>query len=121
MSSNVMWRSQWGLEWGRAIEADNACGLSGTALMVFDEIPYRIEYVVETDPEWRTRHATIDMESPDGHRRIVVEAQSGRGWTLNSNSVADLFGCTDIDLGFSPSTNTLPIRRLGLETGAHAV
>ena len=26
-----------------------------------------------------------------------------------------LDGCTDVDLGFSPSTNALPIRRLGLQ------
>jgi hypothetical protein len=25
--------------------------------------------------------------------------------------------CVDVDLGFTPSTNTLPIRRLGLEIG----
>ena len=29
-------------------------------------------------------------------------------------------GCFDIDLAFSPSTNTLPIRRLSLATGASA-
>jgi len=28
-----------------------------------------------------------------------------------------LAGCTDVDLGFSPSTNTLPIRRLALAVG----
>ena len=27
-------------------------------------------------------------------------------------------GCTDVDLGLSPSTNTLPIRRLNLAIGA---
>ena len=34
--------------------------------------------------------------------------------------VADptLEGCTDVDLGCSPSTNTLPIRRLSLAVGA---
>jgi hypothetical protein len=29
-------------------------------------------------------------------------------------------GCLDVDLGFSPSTNLLPIRRLKLEIGARA-
>ncbi len=29
-------------------------------------------------------------------------------------------GCIDIDLGFSPSTNLLPIRRLSLAVGAEA-
>ena len=29
-------------------------------------------------------------------------------------------GCIDLDLGFSPSTNLLPIRRLGLAIGQEA-
>jgi hypothetical protein len=29
-------------------------------------------------------------------------------------------GCIDLDLGFSPSTNLLPIRRLGLAVGQEA-
>src|SRR5207247_1457892 len=32
----------------------------------------------------------------------------------------DLQGCLDVDLGFTPATNTLPIRRLGLEPGGAA-
>jgi uncharacterized protein len=28
--------------------------------------------------------------------------------------------CVDVDLGFTPATNTLPIRRLGLEVGEAA-
>jgi hypothetical protein len=31
-----------------------------------------------------------------------------------------LDGAVDVDLGVTPSTNTLPIRRLGLEIGEHA-
>jgi hypothetical protein len=34
--------------------------------------------------------------------------------------VPALQGCTDVDLGFSPSTNLLPVRRLGLAIGARA-
>ncbi len=35
--------------------------------------------------------------------------RAGAAWTLR--------GCLDVDLSWSPSTNTLPIRRLGLEVG----
>jgi hypothetical protein len=33
---------------------------------------------------------------------------------------APVAGCIDIDLNFSPSTNLLPIRRLGLQVGEEA-
>ena len=35
-----------------------------------------------------------------------------------ARSMKALKGCTDVDLGCSPSTNTLPIRRLRLGVGA---
>jgi hypothetical protein len=42
-------------------------------------------------------------------------------WTLGGAPARSLDGCDDIDLGFSPATNLLPIRRLGLNVGASAV
>lgn len=41
-------------------------------------------------------------------------------WWLNEAEQPEVAGCTDIDLNFSPSTNLLPIRRLGLEVGEAA-
>ena len=45
---------------------------------------------------------------PDGH------------WWLNEVEQPEVTGCIDIDLNFSPSTNLLPIRRLGLVIGETA-
>jgi uncharacterized protein len=39
---------------------------------------------------------------------------------MNGRPVADTEGCVDLDLAFSPSTNLLPIRRLGLRVGQEA-
>src|SRR5215212_3322314 len=39
-------------------------------------------------------------------------------WKVDGNAAKTLKGCTDIDLGCSPSTNTLPIRRLRLGVGS---
>jgi hypothetical protein len=44
---------------------------------------------------------------------------SGRWW-LNQVEQPTVTECTDIDLNFSPSTNLLPIRRLGLAVGGAA-
>ncbi len=63
--------------------------------------------------------------------RVVVDAawrtQSVRvvGWVgaepfTFSLDLPALHGCIDADLGFTPSTNTLPIRRLGLAVGEEA-
>ena len=39
---------------------------------------------------------------------------------MNGVDVPAVSGSEDIDLGFSPSTNLLPIRRLALKVGEHA-
>ena len=41
-------------------------------------------------------------------------------WSLNNSVLSELKDCTDIDLGFSPLTNTFPIHRLGLTSGKKA-
>jgi hypothetical protein len=43
-----------------------------------------------------------------------------RRWQLNGLECASVQGTLDIDLGFSPSTNLLPIRRLQLAVGGEA-
>jgi hypothetical protein len=39
---------------------------------------------------------------------------------MNGTECAAVAGCVDVDLNFSPSTNTLPIRRLQLAVGQTA-
>jgi hypothetical protein len=51
---------------------------------------------------------------------IDISVDSARRWRLNGDDCAAVAGCTDLDLNFSPSTNLLPIRRLGLAVGEHA-
>jgi hypothetical protein len=41
-------------------------------------------------------------------------------WIHNDIEVPTLDGCIDVDLNFTPSTNTLPIRRLALPIGHSA-
>jgi hypothetical protein len=50
--------------------------------------------------------------------QLAVDEQ--QRWQLNGRDMAALAGCVDVDLGFSPSTNSLPIRRLKLAVGESA-
>jgi hypothetical protein len=51
---------------------------------------------------------------------IWIKTDPGGRWWLNEMGQPEVAGCTDIDLNFSPSTNLLPIRRLGLAVGEAA-
>lgn len=95
--------------------------IQGTAIVLSGTTPYEFRYRIETDLEWQTRRVQINVVSvvsnEDVVSELVIEADDSRRWRVNNRAMPDLDGCVDIDLGFSPATNLLPIERLGLSDG----
>jgi hypothetical protein len=87
--------------------------LAGTTLIMHDDVRVEIVYRVEVTSEWSTRNATIDIAALALTHRVEVPEPGI--WLIDGEHRADLDGCTDIDLGWTPATNTIPIRRLELE------
>jgi uncharacterized protein len=89
--------------------------LAGTVLPL-DE-PLEITYRIEADDEWRTRRVAVTVvDTETGIERMIDFQSDGHGrWIVHGEERPDLAGCIDVDLAFSPITNTLPIRRLGLD------
>jgi hypothetical protein len=81
--------------------------------------PARLAYEVECDQGWRTRRGRV--RGWLGSRPIdLVIARGAAGWTLNGAVVHGLEDCVDLDFGFTPATNVLPLRRLALAEGQAA-
>lgn len=96
---------------------DVGLSLVGTVLGAEDGTPVRIEYRVLADGAGMTTAAHVrDLRGFDT-RTIALERDAKGNWRVDGTPVKALKGCTDVDLGCSPSTNTLPIRRLGLRVG----
>jgi hypothetical protein len=89
----------------------------GMAVLPIDGEPAQISYRLELDPLWRTRRAELAIEAERRTQHIVVVADGEGTWNVEGIDAEPLDGCIDIDLGFSPATNTLQIRRLGLQPG----
>lgn len=91
--------------------------LAGTAVFAHAREPCRLDYRVLCDGDWRTTAARVRGQV--GPREIALEivADERRRWRFDGEEVAAVEGCLDVDLGFSPSTNLLPIRRTALEVG----
>jgi len=110
-----------GMEWCRLTLEGAASSLAGAVVLTWDGAPWRIDYAIELDSAGRTRLLTIGADGlADGAPvRVDIRLEAdGRGrWRRDGASVIDDPDALDCDLGFSPSTNTLPIRRLGLEIG----
>lgn len=92
--------------------------LSGTTVLGLDGGPARITYAVEADVDWLTRRVEVTVE---GRRSMELAIDVADGvWTVNGTERPDLEGCTDVDLGWTPATNVLPIGRLGLSASKSA-
>lgn len=102
-----------------AIERDG-CSLAGTAVFREGRAVARLDYAVECDAGWRTRRGHV--RGWIGARMVDVRIErSERGvWTLDGRVVRHLDECFDLDLGFTPATNVLQLRRVGLRVGERA-
>ena len=80
----------------------------------------QLHYAIECDREWRTRSAIVEGIAGDRPVRVALDADGMGRWTRAGQPQPDIEGALDIDLGFTPATNTLPIRRLGLRVGEQA-
>ena len=82
--------------------------------------PLRVEYQITCDGAWRTRSVRIATGSGAAEPRFLRLTVKDGQWQTPTGGRADLQGCVDVDLGITPATNTLPIRRLDLAVGASA-
>ncbi|MFI5272236.1 MAG: putative glycolipid-binding domain-containing protein [Ktedonobacterales bacterium] len=81
--------------------------------------PAQVRYAVECAPDWSTWVATCELRTASALRYLELRVRNGR-WYLGGREVEALRGCVDVDFGFTPATNTLPVRRLRLAPGASA-
>jgi hypothetical protein len=89
----------------------------GVVVSPLDDVPSHIEYSLVVDRRWRTRRAHATIATSLGRREIEILARTNGGWDVDGVPMSDLVDCDDVDLGWTPSTNTIPIRRLALEVG----
>ncbi len=93
-----------------------------TGRLEAEEVSVRaqLEYVIECDREWRTRRASVTGSACGAPVRFEFSADGEGHWTLNGVPLHLVEGALDLDLGFTPATNLLPIRRLDLAVGERA-
>jgi hypothetical protein len=97
---------------------DGGLSLVGTVLGAEGGLPVRIEYRVLADGAGLTTAVHVrDLRGFEA-RTIALERDMKGVWRVDGEVTRVLKGCTDVDLGCSPSTNTLPIRRLRLAVGS---
>jgi hypothetical protein len=94
--------------------------IAGTAVFARDGQPCRLDYSVTCDARWNTVSARVSGWFGDEPIDIELTVDAARTWRMNGMECPAVKGCLDVDLHFTPATNTLPIRRLDLAIGREA-
>ncbi|MEF7437042.1 putative glycolipid-binding domain-containing protein [Paenibacillus lautus] len=108
------------LEHGRLCRHHDGFTLTGTVVASLEGRTLHCSYEVETTSSWETRKVRITLSSGTEEQSLHLERDDDGRWWNGDTELTAFAGMTDIDLGITPSTNTLPIRRLQLEPGESA-
>jgi hypothetical protein len=114
----VVWRRLDGLGIEHCSLAERADGwqIQGTVIHA-ERSPLLVRYHVTCDALWRTRTVAIEIDTGRGLQTLGMTVDEERRWWSADVELVAFRGCDDVDLGVTPATNTLPIRRLNLAIG----
>jgi hypothetical protein len=97
---------------------DDGFELSGRAVFLDPRGPAALRYELALAPDWSTRRGHIGGFI--GRRPIDTRiAREPEGWTLDGRGFG-MAEIVDLDLGFTPATNMVQLRRAGLKLGETA-
>lgn len=123
IAASILWRrlDHEGHDACRLIEAPDGWTLSGQANFVEEgDLLCGLIYQVECGPDWVTRKARVSGFVDRSPLNWSVERSDDGQWKVNGTRQADLDSLIDVDLGFTPATNLIALRRFALGIGESA-
>ncbi len=118
---SIVWRrmDEPGIDLCRILRSEESWHLMGTATGLHSGAPLHVDYHVACDASWVTRTARLLGWVGDRRIDLVIRRDDKGSWTCNEQPVPGVLGAMDIDLGFTPATNTVAVRRSCLAPGAY--
>jgi uncharacterized protein len=101
----------------RISRAGNNWTIEGTAIFLEGSTPSRLNYHVICDERWQSNRGQVSGWVGNTQVQLTVERDENNRWTVNGARLPHLDGLIDLDLGFTPATNTNAIKRLNLKIG----
>ncbi len=120
MKHVVIWErvDQVGLEYAE-VELD-PLRIEGELVLLDGGAPCALSYAVECDGTGVTSRVVLRFRRQGRRTERVLARDASGGWTVDGAPAPALDGLADADIQLTPSTNTLPIRRLRLAPGQRA-
>lgn len=94
--------------------------LSGAAVFWEAHHPCHFQYDVVADSAFRTKSAAVVGYLGKNAIDIRIRSTGAGRWRVDGVPNAAIAGCVDVDLGFTPATNLIALRRLRLRVGQNA-
>ena len=104
----------------RLVTTSRGLELEGFAVFIEAKQLCQLLYSVRADESGATRRATVVGDFLGQPVDLEIKVSQDHRWTVNGTAQPLAQGCIDIDLPFTPATNLLPLRRLGLHPGQSA-
>jgi hypothetical protein len=119
MLHRVVWRrtiDDKSIEYCTVVTRPGEMRISGHIVAAHESQPLKLAYDIHCGDDWAAQ--TIEIEQAlDGLTRRLSITRAANGWLIDGAPDARLAGCEEVDIGLTPSTNALAIRRLGLAVG----
>jgi hypothetical protein len=125
--AHAQWRTLcWKPMWNKDREGEGLEHLllagreANSVVLAFDEEqgPFRLTYRLTWDDAWRLRDAELVVATARFTRSLRVQTDGQGRWSHDDGrTIAELDGCTDVDIWPTPFTNSFPIRRVPLAIG----
>jgi hypothetical protein len=119
---SVIWRrlDLPGLEYCELTEVPNGWTLRGQIVLAEQSGPASFRYLIVCDAAWATTSVTVEARREAKLETLTLHTDGEHRWWEDNEQIANVRGCVDVDLGFTPATNTIAIRRLSLGVGEGA-
>lgn len=86
--------------------------LEGIAVWSDVKGPSNMAYSVTCGADWFPHSARVQGRVAAQDISLSIRRGNGGEWRVNGEELPETYGLSDLDLGFTPATNTLPLRRL---------
>ena len=104
----------------RLEETHDGWRVDGSTVFLQDGAPARLAYRVSCDRSWRALSGEVRGWLGRASIELVVTRTKKGAWLLNGDLALPPGDYGDLDIGGTPATNLLQIRRMGLEVGQQA-
>lgn len=86
--------------------------LEGMAVWMSDHGPAQLGYEISVHQSWITHSTRVMGRMGRQPVSLSIHRDDAGNWRVNGEALPEMTGLPDIDLGFTPATNLMPIRRL---------